>query len=84
MLPRTSARPQLATALAKAQPLPKLDVFPTPRPLTPAEQALVHFAMRTPATELKHVLESQKQIDTPLNIAAITIQPIKVPELGTN
>ncbi len=81
-LSRSNVRPQKAAAVAKAQPLPKLDVFPTPQPLTPEEQALVQFAWRAPAAERKALLEEQEQPDAPLTIAAIKIQPIELPELG--
>ncbi len=81
-LSRRDVQQHLAPVLAKAQPLPKLDVFPTPQPLTPEEQALVQFAARAPAAERKALLEEQKQPDAPLTIAAIKIQPIELPELG--
>jgi hypothetical protein len=77
---RHEVSPRLAAVNSKAQPLPKLDVFPTPQPLTPEEQALVQFAARAPAAERKALLEEQP--DAPLTIAAIKIQPIELPELG--
>jgi hypothetical protein len=83
-LPRNNVRPQMAAVVAKVQPLPKLNVFPTPQPLTPEEQALVQFAARAPAAERKALLDEQKQTDAPLTIAAIKIQPIELPELGMN
>ncbi len=83
-LSRDGVRPQLDAIAVKAQPLPKLDVFPTPQPLTPAEQTLVEFASRAPASERKSLIEAQQQPDAPLTIAAIKIQPIELPELGTN
>lgn len=77
-------RPRAVTVAARAQSLPKLDVFPTPEPLTAAEKALVDFAARAPALERKAFIEAQQQTDAPLTIAAIKIQPIELPELGTN
>ena len=59
-----------------ATPLPKLDVFPTPQPLTPQEQALAVFAAKTPLPKLHALADAQMQADAPLNIAAIDIQPL--------
>jgi hypothetical protein len=79
---RSGTKRQLDTVGANAEPLPKLDVFPTPQPLTPAERALVAFASRAPAAERESLIDAQQQPDTPLTIAAIKIQPIELPELG--
>lgn len=81
-----SPQPHLVAAHAihpatpkSAQP-PKLDIFPTPRPLSPQERALVRFVANTPPSELqamqKAQQEPQEQVE-PLRIAAIVIQPIK-------
>jgi hypothetical protein len=64
--------------------LPKLDVFPTPQPLTPEEQALVAFAVRAPESERKSFIEAQRQAEAPLRIAAIEIPPIDSPDKDTN
>lgn len=72
------------TVAAETKSLPKLDVFPTPRQLSPEEQALADFAARAPISERKSLVEAQQQPDLPLTIAAIKIQPIELPELGTN
>jgi hypothetical protein len=81
-LVRSDLRLHATSLLREAQPLPKLDVFPMPQPLTPAERALIQFAERTPVAERKALIEAQQQPDTPLTIAAIKIQPIEMPELG--
>jgi hypothetical protein len=81
---RREGRPQRDSFEDKVQPLPKLGVFPTPQPLTPAEQALVTFASRATIAERKAFVEAQQQPDAPLNIAAIRIQPIELPKLGMN
>jgi hypothetical protein len=52
---------------ATATTLPKLAVFPTPRPLSPEEEALVAFAKHGPPAVLHAVLEDQKQWDEPGN-----------------
>jgi len=74
-----------ATALAaKPAPLPKLDVFPTPRPLTPEEQALAEFAAQATKSERESFLKAQQQADAPLHIAAIHIEPLEPPSPGAN
>lgn len=72
------------TIAAKAIPLPKRDVFPTPRPLTPQEQALVEFAAHATKAERASFFAAQQQADEPLHIAAIQIPPIEPPAPGTN
>jgi flagellar motor protein MotB len=64
----------------KTTPLPKLDIFPTPRPLSPEEQALVHFVATAPASERDAVLAAQQKLNEPLHIAEIVIQPIAFPD----
>jgi hypothetical protein len=65
-------------------PLPKREVFPTPQPLSPEEQAFVEFAARAPETERQLFIEAQKRDDAPLSIAAIEIQPLDPPDHGGN
>lgn len=69
---------------AKPVPYPKLDVFPTPRPLTHAEQALAVFAVRAPEPERESLVEVQKQLEEPLHIAAIHIPLLEPPDEGNN
>ena len=69
----------VATAPAPA-PLPKLDVFPTPQPLSSEEQALVHFVTHTPSSELQAMQKPTQEQDEPLHIAEIVIQPIASPD----
>ena len=78
------SRPHSVASAAKSVPPPKLDVFPTPRPLTPEEQALVAFATQAPESERLALLEAQKIKDEPLHIAAIHIPPIEPPAPGAN
>lgn len=73
-----------AAFVAKTAPLPKLNVFPTPQPLTPEEQALAEFAARASTSERQSLLTAQEQADAPLQIAAIQIQPIPPPTQGEN
>jgi hypothetical protein len=83
---KTLIRPRLRLRLAavgsEPEALPKLDVFPTPQPLTPAERALADFAASASTSERKALIEQQQKSNTPLTIAAIKIQPIEMPELG--
>jgi hypothetical protein len=64
--------------------LPKLDVFPTPQPLTAEEQALVAFAVRAPESERRSFIEAQKQAEAPLRIAAIEIPPLDSTDKDTH
>ncbi|HET6168876.1 MAG TPA: hypothetical protein VFE01_01795 [Terracidiphilus sp.] len=73
-----------ATLVAKASPLPKLNIFPAPRALTPQEQALIAFATQVPQQQAEAVIEAQKQSAAPLTIAALTIQPLATPDKGMN
>jgi hypothetical protein len=61
----------------KAVSRPKLDVFPTPQPLTGEEQALIHFVAQVPEEDRKAIIEAQQRIDEPVNISAIRIPPIQ-------
>lgn len=67
-------------SVAKSVPPPKLDVFPTPEPLSPEEQALVAFATHVPPEERKAVLNEQQNDNAPLSIAAIKITPLALPD----
>ncbi len=81
---RVPRKPHLVQVAAHPAPLPKLDVFPTPQPLTPEEQALVAFATQSPESERQALLEAQKKSNEPLRIAAIHISPLEPPAPGTN
>ena len=56
--------------------LPKQAVFPTPRPLTAEEQALVAFVNRAPADLRQAVIEDQQNWDKPIVIAGVTVRPL--------
>ena len=62
--------------------LPKLDVFPAPAPLTPEERSLAAVADAGPPPQRDALIESQKNLDTPLNIAALNIPPLAAPGEG--
>jgi hypothetical protein len=73
-----------AVAVAGSAARPKFDVFPLPQPLSPEEQALYAFATQVPEEQRQAVLAAQKKDDAPLNIAAIHIQPLEIPDTGKN
>ncbi len=79
-LPQTQPRMNASVE----DPLPKLDVFPTPQPLTREERALAVFANHAPEPELRALADAQSQAGAPLNIAAIQIQPLDPPDDGGN
>jgi hypothetical protein len=56
--------------------LPKLDVFPTPRPLTAEERGLVAFASQASPELKKQVVEAEKHVGDPIVIAELKIAPL--------
>ena len=64
-----------------ANRLPKRDIFPTPHPLSPAEQVLVDFAARAPQAQREAFLDDRNQSSGPIAIAAIRIAPIQIPPI---
>ena len=73
-----------AVLASKSTPLPKLDVFPTPQPLSPEERALVEFAAHAPQSERESLMAAQREADAPLRITAIEIMPLESPAAGPN
>jgi hypothetical protein len=78
------ARPHLLPRAAHRESLPKQDVFPTPFPITPEEQALATVALRAPAPELHALAEAQQKDDESSCIAANRYQPHNPPAQGGN
>jgi hypothetical protein len=56
--------------------LPKMDVFPTPRPLTAEERALVAFASQASPEMKKQVVEAERHLGDPIAIAQLKIEPL--------
>ena len=81
-LPSSQSRRSGNTTRAVA--LPKLDLFPTPQPLTPAEQALIDFALRAPESERKSFIAAHTQAEAPLRSSAIEIPPSAATNKDTN
>lgn len=77
---------QLHNADLAAQPaqLPKLDVFPTPQPLSPQEQLLVNFAAQATKSQRESVIAAQQRANAPVRIAAIEIKPLAPLAAGAN
>jgi hypothetical protein len=67
---------------AAAAPSPKEDFFPSPRPLSAEEQALIHLVTVSSAAQRDRLLAQQQQITAPLRIASISIPPIEPPTEG--
>ena len=65
-------------------PVHKLEVFPTPQPLGPQEQALIELASPAALPARQALLETKRQDDAPLEISAIRVPPISAPEEGKN
>ncbi len=88
--------PPSAALAGNSKALPKLDVFPTPEPLSPQERALAVLAARTPQPELRALAQSQQQDvpltvsaiplmqEVPLTIASIHVMPLESPDKGEN
>lgn len=79
-LPRHAQSEGVARQLA-ANRLPKLEIFPTPRPLSSEEQVLVDFAAQAPRAEREAFVRPQRDVDDPITITKITIAPLQIPPL---
>jgi hypothetical protein len=77
---------RLHTSSPSSVPVPahKLEVFPTPQPLGPQEQALVQLASPAATPARQALLETKPQSDAPLEISAIRVPPISTPDEGKN
>jgi hypothetical protein len=82
--PVTKAACDVSADVAKAVPVPKLDVFPAPQPLTGEERVLVAAATNRSPAEREALAASQKQADAPLSIADLNIPPLAPPDEGKN
>jgi hypothetical protein len=64
--------------VAEVEARPKLDVFPTPQPLTPEEQVLVAAATDSSPVVQAALQTPQITGDAPLSIASLDIPPLAV------
>jgi hypothetical protein len=71
-------------ARADRAPLPKLDVFPTPQPLTEQEQAFLFYAQQAPTAQLQALSEAQARDEDPFPVATVHIPAFEPPTQGTN
>jgi hypothetical protein len=69
---------------ANVVPLPKRDVFPSPRPLTPGERSLVEFATQVPMSQRQVILQARMQDEEPLRIVGLDIPLLETPHQGKN
>jgi hypothetical protein len=69
--PLSAAKRPHRVLAAKSRPLPKLDVFPTPTPLSPQEKALVAFARHAPLAVQRAVLQDQQNWEKSITIAGL-------------
>jgi hypothetical protein len=82
---RDFVRPKRAAMHASAaMPLHKLDVFPTPAPLSAPEQALAALVHDNPGNISQSVAASQRLPIAPLDIAAIKIPALDPPNKDGN
>lgn len=95
-LPRATSRivaaPQIAhaappkkrlTAATAPHPFPRLDVFPTPTPLTPQERALAEYVARMPQAARRALAQSEQE-ETPLTVSSIRVMPLEPSDASTN
>lgn len=77
----TAARPHRAAAraLAVSAALPKLDIFPSPSPLSAEERALARVVEQSPANQRHDLFAAQPPLDEPIRISSISIPPISIP-----
>jgi hypothetical protein len=81
---RTERTLSAANDFANRAPLPKLDVFPTPQPLTPQEQALLAFAQQAPAGQVKALSAVQAEDEESFALASSHIPAFEPPAEGKN
>ena len=77
-----TTQPTSPVQSAQTVPLPKLDVFPTPQPLTADERALVVVVTQTPLPAREALVEAQSLNHLPVRIAEIQIPPLEPPDQG--
>jgi hypothetical protein len=80
--PMHRAQAPSAVEVSKSIPRPKLDVFPTPQPLTAEERALVLVVTETPLPAREALVEAERLDAVPVRIAEIQIPPLEPPAQG--
>jgi hypothetical protein len=69
---------------SRATALPKLDVFPTPQPLSPQEQVMLAFAQQAPEAQVEALSAAQAKDEESFAFAASHISPFEPPAEGKN
>lgn len=73
--PRRPRRPRHVAAAVRSAPLPKLEVFPNPRPVSAEERALAQFAARAPQSVQQALAKSLRQ-EVLLTVPSIHSLPV--------
>lgn len=79
---RSSTRKAAPHTILRASAMPKLDIFPTPVPLSSEEKALVDFAAAASAAQRQDLTATWQPADEPIHIAEISIPSINPPAEG--
>ena len=78
--PRIARRRRVNSRIARLEPLPKLEQFPAPTPLTEEERALAVFVARYPKEAQQAFADLRKRSEEPVEIKPIEIPPL--PDIG--
>jgi hypothetical protein len=88
--PGATPKPSVATDAHRTAPLPKLDVFPTPQPLTAEEETLLAFAQQAPAGQVEALSTAQTRdeeffvVAESFVVAASHVPSLEPPHVGKN
>ncbi len=74
---RKVSMPRAGSLQAMERPLPKMEIFPTPRPLTAQEEALLGFAQQGSLEAKKQAVDAQEHLGDPIVIAELRIEPLQ-------
>lgn len=69
-------------AIRQVSAMPKLDIFPTPAPLSSEEKALIGLVAETPVAKRQDLTTKWLQADEPIHIADLSIPSINPPAEG--
>jgi len=74
---RAAGRIPAQVEAEKPDRMPKLEVFPTPQPLSSEGEALAFFVRRAPPRDVRELLQAQSHVDAPVTIEELEIPPLK-------
>jgi hypothetical protein len=69
---------QRPRSVAKRAPLPKMQQFPSPAPITKGERALLAFVARSPEKAREILMDDRPWAAEPIRIEEIKIQPLQI------